>query len=50
LGEGWGDDRGDRGECQENFQSNLFWMSRANALDIQAEYISVTFCLGGDRL
>jgi hypothetical protein len=50
LGEGWGDDRGDRGECQENFQSNLFWMPGVRALDIQFDCISVTPCLDGDHL
>lgn len=25
LGEGRSDDRGDRGESQENFHTNLFW-------------------------
>ena len=42
LGEGRRDDRGDRGESQENFHTNLFWRASSKSGRLHVDYISVT--------
>ena len=50
LGEGRSDDRGDRGESQENFHTNLFWRASSKSGRLRADYISVTAGLDAYRM